>query len=369
MIWDRERLYLEVWQSPMIELAARLEVSGTNLKKICVNADIPVPPQGYWNKLAAGKPVPTRPPLGPSRRGIERAQYPGPRPQEENLLTQADRDEVTASVSSVAVPKSLKSPHPLIARLLDNVGFRLKHVGMISNGAMREALQIAELTATDERRLRILDTLFKELAPRGWQIKLEKSRQFSAVHEEGRIYFKLNERIRRESIARRPPTNAFEELIWRPTTQIFHRSKWEDSERAGVEARLPDILGSFLLWARLWKHEKPQRQLRAAQMAEAESVRKEQMAEAARVREAAQTEQRQERERWASLLGASEAWRDAAVARAFVEELAARIGSSNEHIDGKPTSDWLEWARRRIAETDPLARGAMAALCRIVGKS
>ncbi|MCX5581574.1 hypothetical protein [Kaistia terrae] len=256
---------------------------------------------------------------------------------------------------------------------------------MISNGAMREALQIAELTATDERRLRILDTLFKELAARGWQINLEKSREFSAAHEEGQIYFKLNERIRRESIARRPPTNAFEELIWRPTTQIFHRtgslvfeinsrgsdirSKWEDSEKAGVEERLPEILGSFLLWARLWKHEKPQRQLRAAQMAEAQSLRKEQMAEAARVREAAQTEQRQERERWAALLGASEAWRDAAVARAFVEELATRIGSSDEPIDGKPTSDWLEWARRRIAETDPLTGGAMAALRRILGKS
>jgi hypothetical protein len=47
MIWDREKLYLEVWQSPMTHLAARLGVSNTRLKQICVNADIPVPPQGY----------------------------------------------------------------------------------------------------------------------------------------------------------------------------------------------------------------------------------------------------------------------------------------------------------------------------------
>lgn len=42
--------------------------------------------------------------------------------------------------------------------------------------------------------------------------------------QEGQVLFKLNERMRRETIARPPPTNTFEEQHWSPTTQIFHRT-------------------------------------------------------------------------------------------------------------------------------------------------
>lgn len=77
------------------------------------------------------------------------------------------------------------------------------------------------------------------------------------------------------------------------------------------------------------------------------------MAEAARVRETAVREQEKETARWSALVRASAAWHEANAVRSFVDELAARIGSTEEFVDGKPASEWLEWARRRMNEMDP----------------
>jgi len=374
MIWNRDRLYDEVWQSPMTHLAARLGVSNTRLKQICVNADIPVPPQGYWNKLAAGKPVPTRPPLGPSKRGIEGAQFPGPSRPFEDPISNADREATAASVSSATVSSTLRKPHPLIAQLRDDVDYRLKHIGMIANGPMAEIVCSEKLSDTDLRRFRILDALFKQLSSRGWQLKLEATRHFAAVHDVGQIVFRLNERLRQEFIDTPPPVTHLERQIRHPKTQVFHRtgclafeittyglrvpSKWEDTESTRIEERLPEILLSFLLGKLV--------QQKAKQDEEARSKR---MAEAVRHRETARIEREQDDARWNALVETAGAWRDARTAKLFVDELAARIENSDELIGEKPASEWLGWARRRIAETDPLTEGAMAALQRIVGKS
>lgn len=371
MIWSREKLYLEVWQSPMSHLAAKLGVSGTSLKKTCVNADIPVPPQGYWNRLAAGTPVPARPPLAPSRRGIERAQFPGPRLPVEDPISISDREAIAASVSSVAVAPTLRKPHPLIARLRDDVDFRLDHIGMIANGPLADVVRSEELTATDGRRFRILDALFKQLAKRGWRIKLEATRHFAAVYEDGQIVFRLNERLRQDFIKNPPPTEEIYRLLWQPKRQIFHRterlafeittygigtrSKWEDTDNVELENCLPEILGAFLLGRLLQQKEKQGQEARAVRMAEA-----------VQTQETTRMETEREMARWNALLEASANRRQAEVARSFIAELAARIHDGTELIDGTSASEWLEWARNRADGMDPLKDGAIAAIQRIV---
>ena len=46
------------WSEPMRDLAAKIGMSDVGLRKLFVSMDIVPPPQGYWNKLRAGKPVP-----------------------------------------------------------------------------------------------------------------------------------------------------------------------------------------------------------------------------------------------------------------------------------------------------------------------
>ena len=60
--FERQKLFDEVWATPVKTLAKEHGMSDVGLRKICIALDIPMPPRGYWAKLAAGKKVP-RPPL------------------------------------------------------------------------------------------------------------------------------------------------------------------------------------------------------------------------------------------------------------------------------------------------------------------
>jgi hypothetical protein len=58
----RQELHEKIWSRPAIALAEEFGISGRGLGKICSRFEIPVPPRGYWAKLAVGKHL-TRAPL------------------------------------------------------------------------------------------------------------------------------------------------------------------------------------------------------------------------------------------------------------------------------------------------------------------
>jgi hypothetical protein len=47
-IWNREQLYAEVWEQPMVRIGAKYGISSVMLGKVCLQ--IPVPGRGYWVK-------------------------------------------------------------------------------------------------------------------------------------------------------------------------------------------------------------------------------------------------------------------------------------------------------------------------------
>lgn len=62
--YEREKLYEEVWNSPVTHVAKSYGVSDVAIHKICKAMNIPTPRNGYWTKLRAGKEV-HKPPLPP----------------------------------------------------------------------------------------------------------------------------------------------------------------------------------------------------------------------------------------------------------------------------------------------------------------
>lgn len=69
-IYEREKLYNEVWSSPVVEVAKVYGVSNVAIKKQCILMNIPTPPNGYWAALRAGKKV-HQAPLPPAKKGQE----------------------------------------------------------------------------------------------------------------------------------------------------------------------------------------------------------------------------------------------------------------------------------------------------------
>jgi hypothetical protein len=64
----RQALYDLIWSVPVSRLAPLFDLSDRGLSKYCRRANIPVPPRGYWAKLAAGQRVERAPlpPTGPN---------------------------------------------------------------------------------------------------------------------------------------------------------------------------------------------------------------------------------------------------------------------------------------------------------------
>jgi hypothetical protein len=56
-VWNREELYAEVWEQPLVKIAGKYNVSAVMLGKVCRKLQVPLPGRGYWAKKEFGKPV------------------------------------------------------------------------------------------------------------------------------------------------------------------------------------------------------------------------------------------------------------------------------------------------------------------------
>lgn len=54
LLFEREKLYEEIWAEPMMQVAKRYGISDVGLAKICKKLSIPPPPRGYWTKKSYG---------------------------------------------------------------------------------------------------------------------------------------------------------------------------------------------------------------------------------------------------------------------------------------------------------------------------
>jgi hypothetical protein len=142
----RAELYELVWTKPATKIAKEFEVSDVWISKVCKRANIPKPPPGYWQALAAGKSVsrtalPPNPPLQPQNivvlaedwRYYNEA-YPAlhwdePKTDDEPIpalppphVFSESMDDVRVRAERLTAPlkfaETLKHPHPATALLL-----------------------------------------------------------------------------------------------------------------------------------------------------------------------------------------------------------------------------------------------------------
>src|SRR5689334_8557046 len=114
-ILTREALYALVWAEPISKVAPRFGLSDRGLAKICESRKIPVPPRGYWAKLAHGHKVtqPSLPPWtgrGDGRIFVERE--PKVQKPAERLPTEIEFEH--RPENRIVVPARLGKVHPLV---------------------------------------------------------------------------------------------------------------------------------------------------------------------------------------------------------------------------------------------------------------
>jgi hypothetical protein len=130
--FTRQELFDLVWTEPTRTIAKKLGRSEVFLARFCRRHNIPLPPRGYWQKLAAGQRVP-KPPLPKRHLGQTDELWFGD--QSDDLPATPDREaepaldpkdqtpeaieeRIRKTVGRIALPRGTIESHPLVARLL-----------------------------------------------------------------------------------------------------------------------------------------------------------------------------------------------------------------------------------------------------------
>lgn len=119
--YNREKLYKEVWEKPVIEVAAQYGVSDVAIHKVCKSLNIPAPPRGYWARLRAGEKM-EQPPLSPTNGITEKTgsrSYEGNKiidssPQLLEFLTDSEREKILNAAQQIQISDESTQLHKKI---------------------------------------------------------------------------------------------------------------------------------------------------------------------------------------------------------------------------------------------------------------
>lgn len=392
-LFTRQQLYELVWSGPMTTLAKRLTISGVGLAKACRRGDIPVPPRGYWARLAAGQrvartPLPRRAP-GASDRvtvGAGRPQAFQPERDERQHGNEAagdslkeelpptppvydeTLDEVEARIRHALQAKfrfvrTLENAHPQIARLLREDDERRE--AMTKNRYAWDKPRFE--SGFEQRRLVFLSNLFTLLGRLEAQgsARGRDGRELNAHVGDQYVKFRvemlatLRPRTRAAGAKKEPMAIEVDVARWQhgePEEKLF----WRDGEDGKLEGRLREIGVAIVLAG-----ERQYRKAREFSYWMNRHSFDERMEKARQAREEAELQEREarlqaERDRITRLLGQVSARQQAQQIRAYVDEvLSSPDAVAGRAFDGEREA-WAGWAHSVADHLDPLASPAPA---------
>lgn len=362
VVLTREELYRQVWETPMIRLGEKYGISGNGLKEICNRLDVPYPPLGFWAKLRAGKAtkVPTLPEATATTPRDVRIS-PTPPASHGQVLDPEIAEQLQAArerTVDVVVPKNLRRPHPLIAAWIEEHARKLAEARR-DRHLWGSAYKPQPFIDLDRKQQRILDTLFKAVERRGFTVKGEAPYQLWLEAGKERIDFSLRERMKQ---VKRPLNDAekrspfYSDKQWRRETvsagDLIFTIKtyietgltkgWRDGELR-LEEQVSEIVALLSIAVPILQEQRRQAE-------EAERQRRE---EEHRLYEE-RTKRKQDENRWRRFVELAARWEEAALATRFIEALRELPADGAEAFGGRTASEWLDWAREKCAEADPL---------------
>ena len=366
-----EDLIAFAWSAPMRDLAAKLDISDVGLRKQLTNYGVPLPPQGYWNKVHAGKPLPSRPSLPPRRPGQVGRVKVDPRYAKVLSIAEAmpssgpfgsaivpdDLDDLRTlelkAIGRVMVPKTIGVPHKGLVHLLKQEARRQEKF-LKSNWETDRPLFDSPVS---KRCFRILNSLFLVLSKRGHDgDAYEHSGELHARAIIGDTYLGLNlaiagkhKKVRRNGYERpAPDLPASTALVLSLAPDFDGRTSksWQDDGDSRLEDKIPVIAADLIVAgeARFRKSLK-----------EAEARAKQAHHEKERQRQKRLQELNQQR--LDDLKMSGDLLRQAQDIRMLVERVRMAITEGAAEIDEARLTAWEQWALGEADRIDPINSG------------
>lgn len=383
VVYVRDRLYEQVWSSPVSKVAAEYGVSGVALANLCRRMRIPLPGRGYWARKAAGQKV-KRVPLPPLRpgesneRAVRRTRKDVPAPLTEEGRAVLAHESLPEA--RILVADDLQTPHRLVAATAKVLRNAKPEGGVVSTGGTK-ALDVEVAPESVNRALRLLDALVRALDERGHAVVIapephepnpwSRSDAATRPHTTGvtidreRVRFRLSEKTElAEPRPKHPPPGAsareyLERLRYREVRVatgrmvlsitnaegLDVRKTWADGTHQRLEDCLNEFVGGLVLASAAIRRR-----------GEESERRKREFEEQRRQAEEAERRRREDVARGERLTREVEAWRLARDVRAMTAEARRIVAEAGRSIrpDGN-LEEWLRWAERYAARIDPLA--------------
>jgi hypothetical protein len=317
------------------------------------------PPRGYWAKKAAGKKV-IQYRLQERGADVPDSTVITPTPFPPKLSPTVEL--ATSKIETIIVRERLTKPHPITAGWISDREERLRQARLERDPFRRSLMAVADWSATDRRRHRILDTLFKAAEQEGITVRHQPrvGTYFEVAGEQ--VAFKLREKLRQ---IRKPQTPDEMQRLYsgeKPWNQELEpigllsfsiesyvdlpRRNWNESEARPLEGQLNEILAMLLAAGPLLAERRRQRE-------EAEKRRQEE--ERRRYQETQR--KRLDDNRWRGFADHAARWRKAEEIRSFLTALEQHPDAAGTLPDGTLIAEWLAWARERLVRFDPMTRG------------
>jgi len=187
--FNRTKLYHELWEKPMTQIAKDYKINVYQLTKVCDELEIPRPESGYWSKLRNGYKVKQKP-----LTKFKTDEY------KLNLYNKPEVDlksQLPKSFKNIKFKKNLTGLHPLVSKTYkylkekksgDKYG-RLKPFGKGYLGILLSQPLL-------KRAILFYDGLIKELERQGYQVAAEGSDKMtytSVKVNDDKVYLRLEE--------------------------------------------------------------------------------------------------------------------------------------------------------------------------------
>lgn len=343
--FKRDQLYKEVWSTPMIHLAEKYGVRYNQLKKVCKELEIPIPPSGHWSRVRNGKEV----------KVVE--------------LLESDKDTFTLNITDkiksegkekkperkIFVPKTLSNPHPLVKEAKERQKGRtwVNHFGRVK----LFPLNITVAPTNVNRALRIMDGILKMLQKQGKQVHhyIEYSASKMYITYEGyRVYLQLRENGTRRKRDKKENNWGYDEYDYLPNGRLkllLFNDYWGGPSKTISDTatqKLEDRLDEFFDWLEI-----NEERLRIKRL-EDEELRRQNKIQCL-IKEEAERQRKAELERRKKLEEQSEFFTKSQYVYDFVKEIEKQEAQLDlDDAMRQKVDSWIVWARKHADRLNPV---------------
>lgn len=347
----RKDLHKMVWREPLLTLSKKYAISDNGLRKICIRMNVPLPPNGYWQKIRYGKSV------------IIKRLPPYTGEEIVELFIRGDSDgnvdpfisphnqlkmEILSDMKlPLIVPDRLAKPDILVQEarecLNDDNRNHSWHNGIIRT---RDGyLDIRVSRANVSRALRFFDTFIKLMRARHHDVINQYDKTCVIIYDV-KIEISLKEKLKWVIT---PTAYSWVNREYQPTGRLtfrvedYNQKMWEDG-KVSIENKLPDILAYLELKAKKKLEERRYYQEQNKIREEKERIERE-------IRERKEKELKDFKE----LIKQANQWNQTQIIRdyiKYVETEAEKVGDIPDELNV-----WLKWSKQKADWYDPHLKG------------